>query len=133
MNRFETHFGKKMLWASIVPLGVLSCILLLADIIALHTAQRHTYQNSFELTHRLLTQFEPLTEQPIEQKKFNQIADILLSDSEIVGLSLSDANNHIIYQAGVTTHSKSARLGNTPNRSNNQNADDNSLGPVNTI
>lgn len=127
MNRFETHFGKKMLWASIVPLGVLSCILLLADIIALHTAQRHTYQNSFELTHRLLTQFEPLTEQPIEQKKFNQIADILLSDSEIVGLSLSDANNHIIYQAGVTTHSKSARLGNTPNRSNNQNADDNSL------
>ncbi|HMU67543.1 MAG TPA: hypothetical protein PKE57_10365, partial [Cellvibrionaceae bacterium] len=100
-----------MLWASILPLGVLSCILLLADILALHTAQRHIYQNSFELAHRLLTQFELLSDQPIDHKKFNQLADILLSDSEIVGLSLSDEKNQIVYQAGVASHPHNALAG----------------------
>ena len=57
-----------MLWASILPLAVLSCILLAADIIALHTAQRQIYQNSFELAHRLLAQFEILNDQPIDAK-----------------------------------------------------------------
>lgn len=127
MNRFETHFGKKMLWASILPLAVLSCILLVADIIALHTAQRHIYQNSFELAHRLLTQFEPLSEQPIDQKKFDQLADILLSDSEIVGLSLSDDKNQIVYQAGVAAQTNTALTANNPRRTHARNADDNWL------
>ncbi|HMW48219.1 MAG TPA: response regulator [Marinagarivorans sp.] len=116
-----------MLWASILPLGVLSCILLLADILALHTAQRHIYQNSFELAHRLLTQFELLSDQPIDHKKFNQLADILLSDSEIVGLSLSDEKNQIVYQAGVASHPHNALAGKTPRRNNPQNADENWL------
>ncbi|RYZ83986.1 MAG: hypothetical protein EOO68_32215, partial [Moraxellaceae bacterium] len=103
MNRFETQVGKKLLWTSILPLAVLSCILLVADVITLHNSQREINQNSFELARGLLTQLDSLTEQPIDQKRFNLLADILLADSEIVGLSLSNDKNHIVYQAGIPT------------------------------
>lgn len=90
----------------------------------LHTAQRQIYQNSFELAHRLLAQFEILNDQPIDAKKFSQLADILLSDSEIVGLNLSDEHSHIIHQAGVVSHT-GAQLSNSSRRGNTAAADDN--------
>ncbi|HEY6527763.1 MAG TPA: response regulator [Cellvibrionaceae bacterium] len=92
-----------MLWTSILPLVALSCILLVADIIALHNSQRSINQNSFELARGLLTQLDLLSEQPIDQKRFNLLANILLADSDIVGLSVSNDKNHIIYQAGIPT------------------------------
>ncbi len=127
MNRFETHFGKKMLWASILPLGVLSCILLVADIIALRTSQQHVYQNSFEMAQRLLTQWEPLTDQPINQTQFNLLAEILLSDSEIVGLSLADDKQHILYQAGVPAHPAAATSANSAHYGAKQHPENNWL------
>lgn len=101
MNRLESPFGRKLLLAGLAPLLALSCILLAIDVITLHYSQRTTHQNTFELAQRLLTQAEPLAGSPIDEKKFSLIADILLSDAQILGLSLVDQQNNIIYQAGV--------------------------------
>lgn len=107
MNRFEMPFGRKLLLASLIPLLVLSFALLTADFIALRNAQNALHKNTFDLANRLLSHIEPLTEQPIDQKKFMLIADILLSDTHIVGLSLSNDKNAVIFQAGIPVHTGS--------------------------
>ncbi|MEY4590632.1 MAG: hypothetical protein RL497_2708, partial [Pseudomonadota bacterium] len=101
MNRFETDLGRKLLRASLLPLIVLACILLAVDIIALHHSQRSAYQNSFELAQRLLTKIEALTERPVDTQQFTLLANILLSDTHIVGVSLINDKNHVIHQAGI--------------------------------